>query len=144
MENKKNNETIVEQDDKIIVEPDERFPDIGKDETENKVKDKGKDEKPKEIKFGSKEHKKNIRKENRLKARYDLVRLLKKDVPEKIVNFFRVVSSVLDYALNIFILGCILTVVVFGVLAVYNGDWIRVACSGFLVVVLIYLNEKIV
>lgn len=127
----------VEVGDK--VEPDSRFILVEEEKKEDK-------QAPKEDKnkFGGKNHKKSIRRENRLKKYYSFVSKLKGVMPDSAYSILMLSGRLLDYIFNVIIISSIMFSVYIGLVAMYNGDWIRVGCAGLMIVVLSWLDEKII
>ena len=125
-------------DEKIdVVEPDIRFP-------EEKSKSKEKEEKEPKRKFGDKKHKKDIKKENRLKFYYKVVNRLRGFIPESVFGVLQGIGRILDYAFNLVTIASIIYCIYIGVvIALPSGDWIKVASAAVLIVVIAWLSEKI-
>lgn len=126
--------------EKIEIESDERF--NVKEEVEEQKEEKK--EKPK-IGFGSKDHIKSIKKKQRTEKWERFFRRWKIKFPNSFI--LTIVSSLarfLDYALNFFILITIVFSIWMGVTSLLDDNWIRVLCSGFMIIILTWLNEKII
>jgi hypothetical protein len=58
--------------------------------------------------------------------------------------FAGAISRFMDYAFNVATIAAIVYCMYYGVVvSLSNDNWIGVACSGFFIVVLAWLNEKI-
>lgn len=144
---KSDQEVEAKKLDEINLESDVRF-EIEDDKVDLNVKEDQKvDEKKKrpKIGFGGKSHIKSLKKSRRQEKISKFIRRMKIKFPE---NLFVTISSgfarFLDYALNIFIIGAIVFSIWMGITALLDDNWIRVLCSGFIVVILTWLNEKII
>lgn len=125
-ESKKVEPDVESNDDDEIAKEDERFV-LPKNE---------KTDKP----FGKK-FKENIKKEQRLSKALRLKNKLTKGItaPKWIESFFKF----LDFILNIFVIGTLVTAIVITIIYAMNANYLMVIAMCLFVFVIIYLSEKI-
>lgn len=124
-----------DQLEKEIVEtvvPDARF-----------KKKPEKTEKQENEKALSKKFKKNIKKEERLKKYYSVINKVKSFTPDFMVGFIYGFLRLLDFLFNVFVISSIVIVIlIVGYKLYYSAPPLEIISGCILLVVLIWLNDR--
>jgi hypothetical protein len=116
-----------------IATPDERFRGNSK-RTGSDVKRKNKN---------MAEFKKQIRKENRLKKYYSVIKFISKFIKNGTNNFIMKIFGLFDSLLNAALILSLLVAVYFGIIYIIKGDYLMVAACCVFIITVSYVNEKV-